>query len=239
MRVHVSKMVWIGSWIQGYYGSVAATLTPSAPVPESEKAKFVHELGVIIKDCKDTELCKTVTVIEAAIHDYSQPSGQTEEHLKQTVSYIDATFKSELHSHIFVHIDPERSRYMKTLEEFASDPIWGREVASSFSTAMTDAEEAGICFATYRDTACVFHCMRVAEKGLIALANSLAVPVPGRTPFEYENWANIIDAIEKEIKRLEQALPKGQAKSDTLKFYSQAATQFFYFKNAWRNHVAH
>jgi hypothetical protein len=35
---------------------------------------------------------------------------------------------------------------------------------------------AGLCSAILRNTACVFHCMRVLEKGLISLANELRVP---------------------------------------------------------------
>jgi hypothetical protein len=34
-------------------------------------------------------------------------------------------------------------------------------------------------------------------------------------------------------------MPKGAAKSDKLQFCSEAASQFRYFKDAWRNHVAH
>ena len=126
---------------------------------------------------------------------------------------------------------------MTTPEEAEQNPIWGRSVAASFSGAMSDARDAGLCFATYRFTACVFHCMRAAEKGLRVLANALQVPFT--IPFEYENWHNIIEPIEKRIKKLEQDLTKGPDKAETLKVYSQAATQFFYFKNAWRNHVAH
>jgi hypothetical protein len=66
-----------------------------------------------------------------------------------------------------------------------------------------------------RNTACVFHCMRVAEKGLIALAKALNVPF--KIPFEYENWHNIIEPIEKEIRAQEQNLPKGPLKAETLK----------------------
>lgn len=55
---------------------------------------------------------------------------------------------------------------------------------------------------------------------------------------ELENWKNIIDQIQKEIRKLEQ-LPKSPVKSETLQFYSEAASNFSHFKNAWRNHVSH
>jgi hypothetical protein len=49
----------------------------------------------------------------------------------------------------------------------------------------------------------------------------------------------VIDRIEAKIREREKALKRGQEKDATLKFYSQAAVQFRYFKDAWRNHVAH
>ncbi len=74
------------------------------------------------------------------------------------------------------------------------------------------------------------------EKGLHSLATELGVGMS--SGIEFENWKNIIDQIEKEIRKLE-ALPKGPAKTATLTFYSEAASQFRYFKDAWRNHVSH
>jgi hypothetical protein len=53
-----------------------------------------------------------------------------------------------------------------------------------------------------------------------------------------EQWKNVIDRIEKAIRQLE-ALPKGASKTEKVQFCSEAASQFRYFKDAWRNHVAH
>jgi hypothetical protein len=78
--------------------------------------------------------------------------------------------------------------------------------------------------------------MRVLEKGLKALADNLSVSFA--IPFEYLNWQNIIEQIEAKIKELEKLKP-GQEKTDKLKAYSEVARQFRYFKDAWRNHVAH
>ena len=79
--------------------------------------------------------------------------------------------------------------------------------------------------------------MRVLEKGLHAFADHLGVPFT--IPVELQNWQNIIEPIEKEISQREKTLPRGTAKSEELKFLSGAAAQFRYFKEAWRNHVAH
>ena len=111
-------------------------------------------------------------------------------------------------------------------------PLFGEKVASSFFRASQDIAEAGRCFALGRWTASVFHLMRVLELGLAALATELGIS------FEFENWHTVIERIESEIRKLD-GLPKGPGKSEKLQKYSEAAKQFRYFKDAWRNHVSH
>jgi hypothetical protein len=105
-----------------------------------------------------------------------------------------------------------------------------------FPSCAEDIREAGRCFALERYTACVFHAMGILQVGLYALADECKV----RFPFKIElaDWENVIAGIEKYIKDI-HALPKSDHKDADLKFYSSLATQFRYFKNAWRNHVAH
>lgn len=115
-------------------------------------------------------------------------------------------------------------------------PVFGPEVLARFPKAQYDIAAAGRCFALDEWTAAVFHLMRVLEKGLHALAAELQIPMAAN--IELENWKNIIDQIESKIRSLEQ-LPKSPMKSETLKAYSQMASNFWYFKEAWRNHVNH
>ena len=76
--------------------------------------------------------------------------------------------------------------------------------------------------------------MRVLEHGLRALALRVSLTIPA----ELQNWHNIIDQIEKEIRTLQQA-PRTAERDAELKFCSESAAQFRYFKDAWRNHVSH
>jgi hypothetical protein len=236
-RIMAEQLVRIGSAIERYAGNTSVDTSPMELVCETDRGAFKDAFKAILSHCQYLKLEKTTTVIEAALEDYGLLLGQTVSHLKHAVKNIEAVFIKELSDQIIVAITPGRAQYMKTIEESATHPPFGNEVASSFSSANDDAYEAAICYATYRSTACVFHSMRVAEKGLIAVAKALNVPFS--IPFEYENWLNIINPIEKAIRDLEQNLSKGPVKAETLKFYSQAATQFFYWKNAWRNHVSH
>ena len=55
---------------------------------------------------------------------------------------------------------------------------------------------------------------------------------------DQENWGNIIDQIEAEIRRREK-LPRTDPLRTNLQFFSDAASNFRHFKNAWRNVVFH
>jgi hypothetical protein len=112
---------------------------------------------------------------------------------------------------------------------------FGEGVAQSFLEASADIAAASRCFALDEWTACVFHLMRVLEHGLRKLAGTVGLPPEA---MEHENWKNIIDQIEKKIREME-ALPKSAEKIARLKNLSEAAIQFRYFKDAWRNHVSH
>ena len=77
-------------------------------------------------------------------------------------------------------------------------PLLGRAVADKFETAAFDIEEAGKCHALGRSTAAVFHCFRVLELGVKAVAKALQVS--GLDKPVMKNWGNILTAIENEIK---------------------------------------
>jgi hypothetical protein len=120
--------------------------------------------------------------------------------------------------------------YLKILDIFPND------LAFVFRGIDFDITEACWCYALDRNTACVFHCMGILQHGLYSLAKDLKIPFADS--LDLENWKNIIDQIEKKIRELEN-LKKGSEKDEKLTFYSNAAVQFRYFKDAWRNHVAH
>jgi hypothetical protein len=85
--------------------------------------------------------------------------------------------------------------------------------------------------------------MNALEHGLRSLARTPEVNTVFKAEIEVENWKNIIDLIEanlrKETKRIEEHDPKNLDKLARLKLHADSAMQFRYFKDAWRNHVAH
>jgi hypothetical protein len=139
-------------------------------------------------------------------------------------------------------VDSAKQRFLRLSQEeadlFDAPHPFGAEVSAAFNSPETKHEisEAAKCIVLSRYTACVFHLMRVLEKGLKALSDHLDVRF--EIPFEYLNWQNIIEPIESRIRELDKQ-KQGVFKAEQLKTYSEAAKQFRYFKDAWRNHVAH
>ncbi len=108
----------------------------------------------------------------------------------------------------------------------SNDHPFGEEVSKAFPDAYYDMVEANLCLLFERSTAAVFHSMRVLEHGLKRLAQLLGVPVPP------ESWGKILQPINDEIKKKKHDDPEVQ-------FYSQAAVQLKYLKDAWRNQCMH
>jgi hypothetical protein len=133
----------------------------------------------------------------------------------------------ELNDHFFLYLDTNEAKL------FADERPFGEEVWTAFPSAQFDAREAAQSLAVGRNTACVFHCMRVLEHGLRALANDV-----GKT-FDRQQWHNIIEEIESEIRNIAKTGPKTPEKDERLQWLSESAKEFFYFKDGWRNYVAH
>jgi hypothetical protein len=110
--------------------------------------------------------------------------------------------------------------------------IFPDSVTDAFPSTADEIKEACNCYALDRPTACVFHSMRILEYGLCALANDVGLE------FDKQQWHTIIVKIESVIKELRN-LPQGKEKDERLQFLSEAAKEFMYFKDGWRNHVTH
>lgn len=102
-----------------------------------------------------------------------------------------------------------------------------------FPSCKEDAKTAVDCYALDRHVACVFHCMMALEYGLRALAGDVGLS------FGTQQWNTIIEQIESEITKLRKTLPYGTQKNERMQFLSEAAKEFFYFKDGWRNYVSH
>lgn len=134
----------------------------------------------------------------------------------------------ELQEPIFLFVPRERRSYYEQRE-----PPFGKIVEDNFPDANRDIAAAGRCFALDEWTASVFHCMRVLEHGLRFLAGKFNVP------FTVDSWHRVISGIEIGIPNLRS---KGHLTEDdrrSITAYSEVASHFRYFKDAWRNNVSH
>lgn len=138
-----------------------------------------------------------------------------------------ATIYSEIGAKKLFYMSDERIKYYHNCE-----PL-GSEARAAFPTANEELRHAGKCYAIYEHTACVYHCMRALESGLRALATDVGVT------WTVQQWQVVINEIEKAIKSLGNSLPCGQAKSERTQFLSEAAKEFAWFKDGWRNYAAH
>jgi hypothetical protein len=122
--------------------------------------------------------------------------------------------------------------------------VFGDSFTKNYSVnAARDALEAANCYATNRYTACVFHCMRVAEYGLRKLAanRNLRIKLTKNRrpcPIEYGTWQDVITAIQNKIKKIRQR-PVGPKREAELQFLSNAADHCDYMKELWRNELSH
>jgi len=137
---------------------------------------------------------------------------------------------------MFMYIPPEDATY------WANPKIFGEDIALMFPLeAATDMREVLNCFAASRGTACVFHCMRVAEYGLRKLGKLVNVKLKDKgklLPIEYATWDKVIQSVRSKIAGIRQR-PHGAKKARELQFYSDAADHCEYMKDIWRNEISH
>lgn len=189
-------------------------------MPHDDKPNTLKELG----------LTGSLAAIEIAKRMIKEPTPT-----KVVSSHLDIigrTVLKELKGVMFLHIKPDRVGYYNNIS------IVNELTTQNFKHASREIKRGGEAYACGLHTATVFHCMRALEHGLRALAQSKELNISFSSELELENWKNIIDPIEKKIRDMEQQ-QKSMIKSENLQFYATAAIQFFYFKEAWRNHVSH
>lgn len=178
--------------------------------------------------CDQFQLSVSAMKVQSAIDFCSlSPDRVDASKLERAGQIITTTICEEMSLRKYFEVEPERSKHYIDAEPF------GPVVASSFPSTSFDGIEARRCFALARNTACVFHLMRVMEIGLTVFANRFIVPS------DHTNWHNIIEGIEKAVRNMGADPNKSAHWKDEQEFYSQAASHFMVTKDAWRNHTAH
>ncbi len=187
--------------------------------PEEKK----HLRGVmedVLAECRKLKLPVSTELVGKRMERLPSTSGE--------MDVLTEAIVAELRTQLFLFVPSHRARWYN----LALPSI----VMSNFPNASQELTSASNALAMGLCTAAVFHAMRAAEIGVRVLGTTLGATFPFGV--ELAEWANVLDQIDSKIKVL-KGLPKGPAKDDDLKFYSEAAAQFRYFKDGWRVRVAH
>ncbi|WP_439397663.1 hypothetical protein ACRQ5Q_10960 [Bradyrhizobium sp. PMVTL-01] len=201
----------------------ATTLLETAPEALSaEQQEFSRQaFETLGKRCREVGLPVTAALAERAIEIPPKTAAE--------IDALIAAFAAELKSLLFLFVPNHLAKFYElTLQN---------EIAMAFPHASKEIVAAGNCLASGLFTASVFHSMRAAEIGVRVLGAELGVSFPDK-PLELAEWQQILDQSESKIKAMKALQPK-QRRDEELNFYSQAAVQFTYFKDAWRVRVAH
>ncbi|MDT7041467.1 hypothetical protein [Candidatus Nitronereus thalassa] len=186
-----------------------------------------EEVGEIKEDCRGVPLKSCVTKLED-IEKTIDGSPTYDELALQYKEFYKCLY-DEISEKLFLCIPTEKQQfYLKPLETFGVN-------VSRFESAREDIEEAGKSYATSRNTACVFHLMRVIEIGLRVLAKHFHLSD------EQINWELIMKKIQDKIHEIDQ-LPKEftpEIWQSDHRFYSEAAMHLTLLQDAYRNFVIH
>ena len=186
-----------------------------------EKEQVKDAIIALYDLCKRIGLSTSSELLKGRENDLPQTAREWE--------VLVSAVRAELKTNLFLFVPSHRAKYYELVLQST--------VTTAFPNASKELVAAGNSLATGLYTACVFHSMRAAEIGVRVLGKELGVSFPTQ-PLELADWQNILDQADSKIVAM-KALPRGTHKDEELNFYSQAAVQFRYFKDAWRVRVAH
>jgi hypothetical protein len=227
-RIAAHNLVQNGRNLQALATAVVAA--PHNNLDSADAELFLTHFRQMRHDCESLGFVATSDFLKWVIQDFST-NAHTYDQARSTVHNISAVYQQELSREYFCYIESDKAKYMRSFDESIANPPFGEKASQSFPSALREITLAGNCYACGYNDAAIFHLMRVLEKGL----SSMAI-VFGES-FTYENWHNVIERLESRIKRIDPAF--GDDWREKRQFYSEAATEFRFFKDAWRNHVMH
>jgi len=187
-------------------------------------------LDTLNDDCQELGLDVSQAQVEKIIRwwtNYKPPE------LKNDCEELRERITDECKNRLFMHIPRSKVPYYREPSK-----VFGKEISDKFYPALYDIEEAGKCYAAGRDTACVFHLMRIMEAGLRYLcseAASFGISMPD--PDSNRNWSGWLDPLEKEFRKDRKLkTPDWNALEPT---YAQVTSHIRTVSTAWRNPTMH
>jgi hypothetical protein len=192
---------------------------------EKVRRNYATGLEQLDAECKHAGLnhvCDHIKVIQRLLKPESSVTNLTSQ-----VTTLLAVLQTTLAKTLVFRLDDESANLL--VEGGGLTP----EAADAFPSAWRELGHSARCLAFDQSTACVFHAMRAIEFPLQALTVALNV-VPSNP-----NWDTAIRDCEKAIRELGNPPNTRKGWKEDKHFYSEAAVNFRYFKDAYRNHAMH
>lgn len=225
-KIFAQKMCDLGSRDDQIDKELKAQLVEPIITIAAHHAKDLH-----LQSTKDRVWPNMPFMMAAAV-------GLTWQQAVNELTVLRQAIEADLEKHIFTFIAPAKAQ---VIVEPLHDEKW-KMVVAKFPQCTDDVWDAHDCYAMGKNTACVFHMMRVAEHGLRGIAKKVRVSLIDkgkRQPIEYATWDKVINSGIKPKLLAAHALPQGPKKTKYLQFYSDVAEQCTYIRDLWRNEVSH
>ena len=154
----------------------------------------------------------------------------TNSDLSSKMNELSEVITIELKKQLFMFLPPEEARF------YGKNDLLKPLASQNFPSALKEITEAGSCYACGLNTASVFHSMRALEQPFRTLAKDLRVTLS--KDIELATWGDLYREVDKKLGILRNQ--RHTTKRDSaLDFYCRVNLEFGYFKDAWRNFVAH
>jgi len=212
-------------------------------VSETTRQEVISIIDNCSQQCLDTNLHDTFERINVDCRHHLETGKMTIHELEGHAIEIRHCMKRELFHRTFVLIPEDRASQVNKMR-----PRWN-ELFGKFDKITPDVEAALDCFAFGKDTAAVFHFMRIVEWGLRAFCIHLGfrnirskIKASGKvqlTPIEYTTWEIVLNQLQSKVDKKIIKLRRGSAKQKSQELYYPLLEEVKAFKEAWRNHVMH
>jgi hypothetical protein len=213
-------------------GGLCQLYNELSTVPHGQIEGLQQSLRNIAKDCLAIGLEIIPLQIETAIKRLEASSANPLHELEakqvsQMLYDLGTLLTNEMATRLFLWVPSDRAAF------YGKEDLFGEEVKAQFPSTSFDIKEGGNSYAAARNTACVFHLMRVLEIGLAVLAKEFSISA------DHTNWHNIIEQIEAKVRGMASDPNRKPIWKEDQEFYAQAASHFMFLKDAWRNYTAH
>lgn len=185
----------------------------------SPSAATVAVIGQLRDACEALGLEVSTRTIDATMKSFSGPS---------QIEVLLNVVQSEMSSRLFLHVPHDRAKFWET------DIHLGEKARSVFGVAASEIRASGTAYACGLWNASVFHSMRAAEEGLIAICEDLEIKRSGA-----ESWGPLIERIESKLEVITKLPKASEEKRNFLQPLSELVVDLRLFKDAWRNQNSH